>query len=321
MSIMNFIRTVQGDRDIKKLGICQCHEHLFIEMDKSYEISPTLYMDSLYKSTNELRNYKISGGDIIVDAQPVFAGRMAEHLIKASAFSGVHIIASTGFHKIIFYYDEAYIFNRDEQYITDLYIDEITTGMVSSKKDGFRPLNARAGIIKTAVDSGGIFANQIYEKLFAAAANAALATGAPILCHVEQGADAHEVARFFMDRGLAANRLILCHLDRARYDFAYHKEVLQTGVYLEYDTINRLKYLSNEQEVRLICAMLEAGFEDRLLLSLDTTNQRLRAYGADMGLDYIMHEFVPQMKSTGIPDQSIYKMQSHNAKEALKIKF
>ncbi len=314
------IRTVLGDIEASIPGICQCHEHLFVEMDKSYEVSKVLYMDDLEKSTAELADYRAAGGILIVDAQPVLAGRMAENLVRASQMSGVHIVASTGFHKAIFYYDNAYIFHKGEGYITDLYIEEIQNGMATSRKDGVHPLDARAGIVKVAVDAGGIYADAVYEKLFSAAANAALATGAPVMCHIEQGADALEAARFFMDRGVAANRLILCHLDRARYDFGYHKEVLGAGVYLEYDTINRLKYLSNRQEIALICAMQQAGFEDRLLLSLDTTNQRLRAYGADMGLDYIIREFAPLLREAGVSEAGMLKMQSQNAREALKIK-
>ena len=314
------VRTVLGDISSDTLGVCQCHEHLFLEMDKSYEIAKVLFMDDLKKSTDELESYRKAGGSLIVDAQPVASGRMAENLIKASADSGVHIVASTGFHKTVFYYDDAYIFARDEQHITDLYIAEIEEGMISSKKDGYRPLLACAGMIKTAVDKGGIFSDKVYEKLFHAAAHAACTTGAPVMCHIEQGADALSVVDFFVQKGVRPERLLLCHLDRARYDAVYHKEVMETGVYLEYDTINRTKYLSNEQEIALICRMIEEGFEDQLLLSLDTTNQRLHAYGGDMGLDYIIREFAPMLKKAGAENESILKMQSLNARKALKIK-
>lgn len=314
------VRTVLGDIPGDEMGVCQCHEHLFLEMDKSYEVSKALYMDDLTKSTEELKNYREAGGSLIVDAQPVMAGRMAENLVRASADSGIHIVASTGFHKTIFYYGDAYIFHRDEQDITELFISEIEKGMVSSKKDGVRPLSARAGMIKTAVDKGGIFADGTYEKLFHSAADAARATGAPVMCHIEQGADALSVVDFFAKKGIGPDRLLLCHLDRARYDFAYHKEVLGTGAYLEYDTVNRTKYLSNGQEIELILKMLQEGFEDQLLLSLDTTNQRLRAYGGDMGLDYILKEFAPMLLKAGAGNESILKMQSLNARKALKIK-
>ena len=314
------VRTVRGDIKSEILGICQCHEHLFLEKDKSFEISPSLFMDDYKKSTEELKNFRAAGGSLIVDAQPVFSGRMAENLLKASEESGVHIVASTGFHKTLFYYEDSYIFHKNEEYITDLYISEIEKGLISSKKDGCRTLDAHAGMMKVAIDKGGIFADAVYEKLFHAAAAAAKKTGVPVLCHIEQEADAMHVVDFFAKQGIASERVMICHLDRARPDANYHKEVLRTGAYLEYDTINRTKYVSNQKEIEMIVKMLEEGFENKLLLSLDTTNQRLRAYGADMGLDYIIKEFVPMLKEAGVNEKEIQKMQSGNAKAVLKIK-
>ncbi|NLE66899.1 MAG: hypothetical protein GX608_05690 [Lentisphaerae bacterium] len=314
------IRTVLGGIKSADAGVCQCHEHLFIEMGKPYSLAKSLYMDDLGKSAEELRGYRAAGGSLIVDAQPVFAGRMAENLAAASEASGVHVVASTGFYKTDFYEEGAYIFRSDESQIAGLFISEFENGMISSQKDGGKPLDARAGMIKTAIDTGGIFADGTYAKLFSAAAEAAARTGMPVMCHIEQNADALHVVDFFEKRGIEPGRLLICHLDRARYDFAYHKEVLDTGVYLEYDTINRPKYISNREELSLIAAMLEAGYEDRILLSLDTTNARLRAYGADMGLDYIIKEFVPLLKAAGAGDGQIRKMQSLNAQQALTIK-
>ncbi len=315
-----WIRTVRGDIKSGDAGVCQCHEHLFIEMGKPYEIAKVLFMDDLEKSSEELALYRAAGGSLIVDAQPVYAGRMAENLVSASEKSGVHIVASTGFYKTAFYEADAYIYKRDENRLADLYVSEFEDGMVSSKKDGYRMLSARAGMIKTAIDTGGIFADGMYEKLFSAAAQAASRTGMPVMCHVEQGADALHVVDFFARRGIEPGRLLLCHLDRARYDFAYHKEVLSTGAYMEYDTINRPKYISNRQELDLITEMIGAGYEDRILLSLDTTSARLKAYGADMGLDYILTEFAPALRSAGVSETQIKKMQSLNARGALTIK-
>ena len=311
------IRTVLGDISADKLGHVQCHEHIFLEKDKSYEVSSVLYMDDFEKSLGELNDYKEAGGGTIVDAQPVLSGRMAENLIKASKKSGVNIVASTGFHKAVFYYDDSYIFTDDEDKITQLYIDEIKDAMLGSKSISAVKVPAKAGMIKTAVDSFGIAGEKVYEKLFSAAANACTSTGAPVMCHIEKGADALETVEFFTKRGVDPSHIIICHLDRAKYDKVYHKEVLATGVYFDYDTVNRLKYLSHEQELEIIAAMLEAGYGDKIMLSLDTTNARLRAYGADMGLDYILKSFIPMMKKYGISDEDILKMTKENAKKAL----
>jgi len=128
-----------------------------------------------------------------------------------------------------------------------------------------------------------------------------------------------EVISYFADRGLKPSRLILCHLDRVNHDAGLHREVLSTGAYLCYDSINRLKYLSHEEEAGLIVSRLEAGYGKQLLLGLDTTRARLRAYGADMGLDYIHREFLPRLLALGVTDNDIKLMMSENAAKALQI--
>jgi len=314
------IRTVTGDIDAKALGFCQCHEHLFIERCKSFDVSSVLFMDDLNKSTAELKLYRSAGGQSVVDAQPVLAGRMAEQLLAASQHSGVHIIAVTGFHKTVFYSEDSTIFRDSAQEISELYISEIEQGMLASVAAGSKRLTCKAGLIKVAVDSGGIYEDGTYEKLFEAAAYAAVETGAPIICHVEKGADAFDILTFFASRGIQPHRVILCHLDRARYDRGYHLACLETGVFLEYDTINRVKYHSDKDEADLICAMLDKGYAGQLLLGLDTTRGRLHSYGSDMGLDYISKTFLPYLVQRGVQKEDCVKMLVGNPQEALKIK-
>ncbi|MEI6644506.1 MAG: hypothetical protein WCP12_00555 [bacterium] len=313
------VRTVTGDIEAKTLGFCQCHEHLFIERCKAFEVSPLLLIDDLDKSSAELELFRSCGGQSLVDAQPVFAGRMAEHLLAASEKTGVKIIAVTGFHKTLFYNADSYIFRDSVQAITEFYISEVEQGMFSSMGAGAKRLFCKAGLIKVAVDAGGIYADATYEKLFEAAAAAAVETGATIFCHVEKGADALEILIFFANRGIQSHRIILCHLDRAQYDFAYHKDCLDTGVFLEYDTINRVKYHDDVKEADLICAMIENDYAGQLLLGLDSTRVRLHNYGGDMGLDYLSKTFLPYLVQRGVNKEDCEKMLVANPQEALRI--
>ena len=313
------VRTVTGDIDAQTLGFCQCHEHLFIERCKAFEVSPLLLIDDLDKSSAELELYRSCGGQSLVDAQPMFAGRMAEHLLAASEKTGVKIIAVTGFHKTLFYNADSYIFRDSVQAITEFYISEVEQGMFSSMATGATRLACKAGLIKVAVDSGGIYADATYEKLFEAAAAAAVETGATIFCHVEKGADALEILIFFANRGIQSHRIILCHLDRAQYDFVYHKDCLDTGVFLEYDTINREKYHDDVKEADLICAMIENDYAGQLLLGLDSTRVRLHNYGGDMGLDYLSKTFLPYLVQRGVNKEDCEKMLVANPQEALRI--
>lgn len=310
------IRTVLGDIPHALLGHTQCHEHLFLEKGKSFEINPALCMDDLDKSNAELAAYRAAGGTALVDAQPVRCGRMEDALVNASSKTGVHIVAVTGFHRMLFYDEGAFPVSWTEQQLADLFEGEVTKGM--TRKDG-RRIAACAGMIKAAIESGGVYADSTSEKMFGAVAQAASISGAPVLIHTEPNADIMEMIEFFASAGIAPKRLIICHMDRTRYDMGYHREVLSSGVNLCYDSINRLKYLSHEKEIALITAMIEAGFEEQLLLSLDTTNQRLRAYGADMGLDYILKDFSTMLREHGVPMTAIENMTVNNAQKALRL--
>ncbi|MEG1756446.1 MAG: hypothetical protein RRZ24_09265 [Clostridia bacterium] len=317
MSIELLIRTVTGDISSQELGWCQCHEHLFLSDGKSFQINSALRMDDEEKSVEELIAYKRAGGCSYVDAQPFGAGRMAEAMVCASNRSGVKIIASTGFHKTCFYKEDGFIFRESMQQLHERFVLEIQEGMMASDQSLERRIDAKAGMMKVAVDCGGIRANALYEKLFEAAVSAAAEAGVSIMAHFEKNESAEPLLLLMSQYGLAPNRLLACHLDRMRYDIGYHRELAATGVYLEYDTINRLRYHDNEMEIRLIAALLSDGWKDRLLLSLDTTNQRLRAYGAEMGLDYILTEFSALLQSAGITQDELYTMMVHNPSEAL----
>ncbi len=309
---MNVVRTVTGDIDAAKLGWCQCHEHIFVADGPSRRINDALYMDDFDKSLAEVMLYKKAGGQSFVDAQPHGCGRMAANLVKVSEQTGVNIIACTGFHKTEFFEDAAWLQAQSEDALTRIYISEVDQGM-----DEGSGLAAKAGLIKCAAVKGTYQANATYAKLFAAAANAAEVTGAPVFVHFDPGADAMELVEFFERHGVVPERLIFCHLDRARYDIGYHMELAQAGVYLEYDTIHREKYHSDETEAALIEAMVNGGYAGKLLLGLDTTNQRLKSYGAAFGLDDILARF-GKLLVERLGAQTVVGMMVGNPAEALR---
>ena len=59
--------------------------------------------------------------------------------------------------------------------------------------------------------------------------------------------------------------------------------------------------------------LLDQGYEDQLLFSLDTTRERLKAYNPDgVGLDYILKTFCPAMRNAGISEEQIEKISNKN---------
>lgn len=307
------IRTVCQDILPEEAGHAQCHEHIWLNRGASYKVNSALCMDSYEKSLRELKDYYRAGGRLIVDAQPTGCGRNAQMLARLSRESGVRIVATAGFHKKEFF-DNLLLFSWPEEDLAKLYTREITTGIVDSGQDSSL---CRAGILKAAAD-GDWQSDPIYRKFFEAVAQAAGRTSAPVMIHTEKGNDIPELIRWFGERGISPERLLICHLDRTHHDAGYHKAVLSAGCRLCYDSVHRLKYVSEAEELALLQAIKKAGFLGQIVLSLDTTAQRLRSYQAeDMGLDYLLDVWIPQLQKQGFTDGEIRQMCVTNAAELL----
>jgi phosphotriesterase-related protein len=311
------IITVLGDIDPSALGFCQSHEHLSIARTSAIAGAPGQQIDDPEKSLAELRLYYAAGGRALVDAQPVGCGRDADMLVRISEKSGVHIIASTGFHKLSFYPEDHWLHSAGEEDLTCLFIAELNQGMYLNGDTAFpsRQGSAQAGQIKTALDTEGM--SPRYQKLFAAAAEAAMAAGCALMAHIEKDADPRRLADFLLKRGLSPNRTIFCHLDRAITDVRIHREICEQGIYLEYDTIGRPKYHDDEKEAAIVLELVEAGYEKQLLMSLDTTRARLASYGGAPGLTHILDAFIPLLLRRGLTENHIRGFFVENPARAL----
>jgi predicted metal-dependent phosphotriesterase family hydrolase len=313
------VETVLGPIDAAQLGFCQAHEHLFIESGFPGTITPSLRIDDYCLTVAELHTYRKAGGQSLVDAQPVGCGRMARNLKPASEEAGVNIIGSTGFHKLVFYPHYHWIHTAKCRDLAELFKDELNQGMYCDGNESWprEQMPSRAGVIKAATDFEGVTAE--YEKLFLAAASASHETSSPVICHTEMGSGALDQIVFLNKCGIPSDRIIVCHLDRT-LDLPYHKEVASTGVFLEYDTIGRPKYHLDKEEIELIVSMLDAGFSRQLLLSLDTTRERLSSYGGRIGLNYLLDSFIPQLTACGVSSSTVHMLTVDNPAAALSRK-
>ena len=318
------IITVRGEIEPHELGFCQPHEHLYCAAGLPARIYPPLLIDDAEKSAAEAKKYYSAGGRAAGDAQPPFTGRSAEALKDISEASDLHIIASTGFHKLSWYgkeQDKGSLFIKlNEDQLADIFTSEITTGMfaeTSYTETAIAETHARTGIragqIKTALEREF---TETHKKLFSAAAAASVNTGVPVMIHVDKDADPLALLNFLVEKGVKPNKLIFCHIDRFFSDITVHREIAETGAYLEYDTIARPKYHSEEKETSLILEIFDSGFEDNIMMSLDTTRDRLESYGGDPGLCYLLKTYIPELKKRGVSDSILKKVFVANPAEA-----
>jgi len=307
---MRTVQTVSGPIPISELGHCQTHEHLFVRDTPAAKANPALRIDDAEKSALEARDFFEAGGRSLVDAQPGGAGRDAAALLTISRASGLAIVTVTGYHRPMFYPPDSFLLEEDGNALYERFLMEISVGVVD---DGAR-LPIRAGAVKAAMGAEGPTGRD--GTLLRAAARAAVAGDVPLILHTEAGAGAVEAVKLSERAGLDPGRMLVCHADRKAKDFRLHEEIAETGAFLEYDTIGRFRYHSDEEEVRLILHMLEAGHRDRLLLSLDTTAARLKRYGGEIGLSYLIETFLPLLRQSGVSPSDIEAITRTNPARA-----
>jgi len=297
---MSFVRTVLGDIPAKDFGICDAHGHIVIDTSFTTLQNPDFLLDSVDVATRELADFHRAGGRSLVDAMPADSGRNVLKLAEISRRTKVHIVAPTGLH-LSKYYDPGHWGNHyTEVELAELFIADIEQGIDARDYSGplVQRTSHRAGVIKIATDAG-ITARE--ERIFAAAAGAHCQTGCPILTHTEQGALALEQIAILRKHGVNLRHVCLSHTDR-HPDIAYHREILSTGVKVEYDSAFRWKLEQGNPTRDLIVALIE-DFPDQIMLGMDAARRSYwRHYGGQPGLDFLLVTFKNELKQAGVTD-------------------
>lgn len=304
---MALVETVLGGRDGAAWAHAQVHEHLFVRPTPMSAVNPALCIDDFARSLAELRSYAARGGSFLADAQPVAAGRDAQALRDLSRESGVVICAATGYHLLGFYPGDSWVHALDENGLFQLYCGELAEGMLPWQADATRrPMShtgIRAGLVKAAIPAEGPVGR--YEILLRAAARAAADRQVPLMLHTEAGTHAADAVRLALAQGVCPERMVVCHVDRQARDMGPHEAVADLGVYLDYDTVGRFRYHSDEEEIVLLRHMVERGHAGQVLLALDTTAARLSTYGGEIGLTYLLDMFLPRLRAEGFDEDTL----------------
>jgi phosphotriesterase-related protein len=294
-----FVRTVLGDIPPTELGVTYSHEHLVIDGGRPVELAPDFLLADVDLLAQEVGEAVALGLRSVVDAMPADAGRNATKLAEISRRAGIHVVAPTGLHHERYYGPGHWSTRLGEEVLAALFVADIVEGIDVHDYSGPVVLRTehRAGVIKVAGSTGG--PSERDGRIFRAAAAAHAQTGVPILTHCEQGTGALEQVRLLTDSGVAAEHIVLSHVDK-QVDRAYHRELLATGAFGEYDQGFRWGTAENGT-LQLLEWMIEDGLSDRLVLGMDAARQGyLRVFGGQPGLTFLLAEFSEQMAERGI---------------------
>jgi phosphotriesterase-related protein len=270
-----------------------------IDGGRPVQMEPEFDLGNVDRILDEVRQTVAEGLRTVVDAMPCDAGRSATKLADLSRRAGLHVIASTGLHHDRYYGPAHWSHRLDEEDLAGLFGADIHEGIDELDYSGpvVRRTAHRAGVIKVAGSDGGLSSRD--ERVFAAAAIAHARTGAPVLTHCEQGTGALQQIRFLADRGVDPRHVTLSHVDKV-VDRGYHRELLATGAFGEFDQGFRWGAAENGT-LRLLEWLVDDGLDGQVVLGMDAARRRYyRSYGGEPGFDYLLGPFSAALAERGL---------------------
>ena len=297
--MQGFFRSVLADIAIKDMGLCYAHEHIVIEESYPTQGNSMFLLNDVDKISRELSETYRLGCRTMVDTMPANAGRNVVKMAEVSKKSGINIIIPTGLHSEMYYVPNHWRFHYSEDELTRLFIDDVVTGIDAGDYGGpiIKRTPYKAGMIKLATGNDPITKHQ--EKIFHAVVNTHKETGVPILTHTNAGKQALEQVEMFDKLGADLEHIVISHMDKCK-DIDYNRAVLETGVYIDYDSAFRWKEGETNWTYQLLQNLL-ADFPDQIVMGMDAAkNIYWKTYDGKPGLDFLLTTFKNDLEKMGL---------------------
>jgi len=305
----NLVRTVLGDIPASQLGVTYMHEHLIIDSPIVSRDFPHIHLPSETEAIAEVNLCRSAGVQTLVDCMPTGSGRSALKLAAISKATGVNIVATAGLHTDRYYLPTDELENMDAEDLAKVFIRDIQVGMEGTE--------FKAGQLKV-VTSGHVIKDRD-RRLFEAVAIAQQITGAPIISHCEHGTGALEQIELFIALHIPVHKVTLSHTDKEN-DIGYHKEILASGINVEYDQSLRQSDQDAPPSALLMKAMIEAGFIDQIMLGTDGARRSLwSSLGGSPGLAWLYSGWSKKLIELGLTQTQLDKVFIDNPARTLTL--
>lgn len=298
------IRTVAGDVDGIS-GRILPHEHLQIDLSAQKGEANRIGAADEADVIDDLRKAKALGLAAITDLSAPGWGRDPVALRRISEGAGVHVVCASGF-----YWDPFpdIAVTGSVETLRDHMIAEVTRGVDGS--------GICCGVIKVGTPRGT--PNEAADKLFRAAALAAMATGAPVITHTSSTDQAPWHVRVLERAGMDMRHVVISHMGAAG-NVAQLLEIGRAGVFMGIDKVSFPKGPTNVQLADLVRAACDKGLERQLLLSSDVARKTFLHRHGGRSYSTVFADFVPMLRERGLSPALIESLVCDNPRRLLTI--
>lgn len=288
-------------------GITYAHEHTTIDLSSLKKDSDT-NLNCYEETLKEYQKLYEKGVRNIVDVTVLGMNRNPKYVEKVAKQSGINIIQSTGWYQDKFLPD--YIYTKP--------VDELAEMMLQDIRKGIDGTDIKAELIGEI----GTSKNEMTErerKIFKASVLVQKETGVPITTHTTLGTYGKEQVKFFQKMNADLERIVIGHVDLTG-DADYVLDLLNQGVYVEFDTIGKENYMPDKVRVEMLKKIEQAGYTDKIFLSMDITRKSHLEYKGGLGYSFLLDSFIPLLQKGGISETFIEKMLILNPQTFFQIR-
>jgi phosphotriesterase-related protein len=263
----------------------------------------------------ELKMSRAEGVSCLVDAAAAGRrdARTVENLKQISVQSGVSIVVAGG------YYQDLAIPAKYPPEIVQIAEGALEEQFVSDAR------TQRWGAFGEMATSQQMQPEE--RKVLRAIGKAHLRTNLPIFTHTPHESCpscAVEQLDVFEKAGVDPRRVCIGHLSAIKPDAEplaqTAKALAKRGAFLGFDTVGHMmgrSMIPEAHKVKYVLAVLEAGFEDHLLLSADSTPVPQLKANWGQGYSSVVTQFVPKLRYAGVSDAILHKILVDNPRRFL----
>ena len=165
------------------------------------------------------------------------------------------------------------------------------------------------------------------RKVIAATARTHVRTGLPIFTHVPHESCptcAIDQLDLYEAEGVDMAHLCIGHQSTIKRSddptWETHKEIARRGAFVGFDTVGHRmasSFIPEREKVDMVLNMIEAGYEDHVLLSSDFANTTQIKANWGNGFSTVLVQFAPKLRYLGVPDETIQKILVDNSRRWL----